>query len=171
METLIFLESRMGSGEAPGRSMQILDEQPLVVHQLERLRQCRQADGGVIITTESREDDIVLRTGLEHEAPVYRGPAEDLLGTFARAADRYRSDTIVRVKSDETDLNPLEIDLAIQSYAAGELDYVAESGVEIFSSQLLFTAARESRRDAERKDVTLFVRSRPQRFQLERPTI
>ena len=118
------IQARMGSTRLPGKVLRPVAGQPLLWHIVHRLKASRQIDEIAIATTVNPLDDAIVEFGVAHGIAVIRGPEDDVLARFARAADMLDADIIVRVSSDAPFLDARFIDHLVTSMIAQGGDYV-----------------------------------------------
>lgn len=129
---------------------------------LERLRRARCPDGIILATTTLREDETVAQVGLAAGVSVVCGPAKDVLGRFAQAADAAESEVIVRICADNPLTDPKIIDLAVSALVEGNVDHVScferhtypyGVGCSVFTRAALDRAVAQARNDHDREHV------------------
>src|ERR1700722_19163158 len=90
----------MGSTRLPGKVLKPVAGQPLLWHIVHRLKASRLIEEIAIATSTNPLDQAIVEFGTLHDIPVVRGPEDDVLARFARAAEMLDADIIVRVSSD-----------------------------------------------------------------------
>ncbi|MEO7053447.1 MAG: NTP transferase domain-containing protein [Rhizomicrobium sp.] len=124
------IQARMGSTRLPGKVLRPVAGQPLLWHIVHRLKASRLLDEIAIATTTNPLDEAIVEFGAAHGITVVRGPEDDVLARFARAAEELDADIIVRVSSDAPFLDARFIDHLVTSMIAQGGDYVLmEEGV------------------------------------------
>ncbi|MES2256074.1 MAG: NTP transferase domain-containing protein [Pseudomonadota bacterium] len=124
------IQARMGSTRLPGKVLRPVAGQPLLWHIVHRLKASRLIDEIAIATTTNPLDEAIVEFGAAHGIVVVRGPEDDVLARFARAAEELDADIIVRVSSDAPFLDARFIDHLVTSMIAQGGDYVLmEEGV------------------------------------------
>jgi len=125
------IQARMGSTRLPGKVLRPIAGQPLLWHIVHRLRKSRLIDDVVVATTTNPLDDAIVEFGRKQGVTVIRGPEDDVLARFARAAEATDADIIVRVSSDAPFLDPDFIDHLVSALIAQKAGYVVlEDGAE-----------------------------------------
>ena len=95
------IQARMGSTRLPGKVLKPVAGQPLLWHIVHRLKASHLIEDIAIATTTNplrRRDR--ANSAQAHGVTVVRGPEDDVLARFARAAEALDADIIVRVSSD-----------------------------------------------------------------------
>ncbi len=118
------IQARMGSTRLPGKVLKPVAGQPLLWHIVHRLKASRLIEDIAIATTTNALDEAIVEFGAAHGIAVVRGPEDDVLARFARAAEILDADIIVRVSSDAPFLDAQFIDHLIASMIEQGGDYV-----------------------------------------------
>ena len=177
MKTLAIVQARMTSTRLPGKVLLPILGKPMLVLQLERMRQAKALDGIVIATTINSADDSIVILAKQMGVACFRGSELDVLSRYAGAADAFAADSVVRITSDCPLMEPDLIDQAVGAFvqAHGKLDYISNMlqpsfpyglAVEVFSRQALDQAHREAKLAAEREHVTPYIYWRPDQFRI-----
>ena len=175
MTTLAIVQARMGSTRLPGKVLAELGGRPMLARVVERLRRARTLDGVVVATSRGAGDDPVARLCAELGVPVYRGSEEDVLDRYARAAEEFGADVVVRITADCPLVDPAVVDLVVERFRAADADYASNTlertypqglDVEVFRREALEAAAQEAKEPWERAHVTPFLYRHPERFAL-----
>jgi len=166
------VQARMTSSRLPGKVLADIGGQPALGLLLARLRAARELDALVVATSDDVSDDPVAVAAGADGVPVIRGPLEDVLERYRRAAT---GDAIVRITGDCPLVDPQIVDYAVGVWKHGGYGYVANCldprtfpdglDVEVLARDALETAAEEATDPADREHVTPFVRAHPGRFQ------
>ncbi|HEY4274702.1 MAG TPA: NTP transferase domain-containing protein [Rhizomicrobium sp.] len=124
------IQARMGSTRLPGKVLRPVAGQPLLWHVIHRLKASRLIQDIAIATTTNPLDEAIVEFGAAHGVTVVRGPEDDVLARFARAAEQTDADIIVRVSSDAPFLDAGFVDHLVASMIEQGGDYVLmEDGV------------------------------------------
>lgn len=172
---MAIIQARMGSTRLPGKVLQEIQGQPMLVRVFERANRADQLDECIVATTTEPEDDPVLRLCVERGFPAYRGHPTDVLSRYLGAAARTSADTIVRLTADCPLIDPVLIDQVVKAYEEGqpEVDYASNRlertypiglDVEVMSRQALETAGRKACEPYQREHVTPYLYEEPGRF-------
>lgn len=145
---------------------------------IERLKRAEELDGIIIATTEKGSDqpivDLIKRI---EDALLFRGPEEDVLARYYKAAVLYKAAVVVRVTSDCPLIEPFVIDKAVRLYREHEkkIDYASNIttrtyprglDVEVFSFRALERAYREATLQPDREHVTEYILRHPDIFNI-----
>lgn len=173
-----FIQARMGSTRLPGKVLKTVMGRPLLDYLIERLRQCREIDEIVILTSKLAADDVIEQYCDEKKVLCFRGSEEDVLERYHQAAMLRRPDGIVRITADCPLIDPEIVDQVVKTFKEGypSIDYVANTlertfprglDVEVFTSQALEQADRNGKKPEEREHVTLYLYRHPELFHLK----
>ncbi len=118
------IQARMGSTRLPGKVLRPIAGKPLLWHIVHRLKASSLIDEIAIATTVNPSDEAIVEFGAAHGIAVIRGPEDDVLARFARAAQMLDADIIVRVSSDAPFLDARFIDHLVTSMIEQGGEYV-----------------------------------------------
>ena len=94
------IQARMGSTRLPGKVLKPIAGKPLLWHIIHRLKASHLIEDIAIATTTNPLDEAIVEFGRSEGIAVVRGPEDDVLARFARAAEQLDADIIVRVSAD-----------------------------------------------------------------------
>lgn len=165
----------------PGKSMINLAGKPIIWHMVERAKATPSIEAVVVATTTSPEDDVLVNYLEKNRISYFRGSEEDVLGRFAEVARRFNADVIVRITADDPLKDPAVIDRVIKTYLNNypQFDYLSNvhpptfpegQDTEVFSTESLFRAERETDDPYHREHVTAYFYQHPERFRMHNIT-
>ncbi|NJD03359.1 MAG: acylneuraminate cytidylyltransferase [Ruminiclostridium sp.] len=170
MKTGIIMQARMGSTRLPGKVLTDLMGKPVLLHTIDRLKQCKKVGKIIVATTISPRDDIIFDKSNEFGVKVFRGSEENVLERYYQAALANDLDTIVRITSDCPLIDPHIIDLAVDEFEKGGSDLVSNAGAElsnrtfprgldceVFSLRALEQAYYKASEQYQREHVTPYI--------------
>ncbi|MCH8858929.1 MAG: glycosyltransferase family protein, partial [Proteobacteria bacterium] len=161
---------RMGSSRLPGKVLLPLQGRTVLDHVLTRCQAIRGVDAVCCAVPETSDSDPVAEEAERLGAIVVRGPEQNVLARYDRAARELGAEIVVRVTSDcpltdpEVDAQVLELLRRTGAdYAANNLEPDWPHGLdcEAFSAAALAEAAREARDPYQREHVTPWLREHP----------
>ena len=164
------IQARMGSTRLPGKVLRPVAGKPLLWHIVHRLEQSEFIERIAIATSTNPLDDAIAQFGREHSVPVVRGPEDDVLARFARAAELLDADIIVRVNADAPFIDAGFIDHLVAALIEQNADYVlledgavtAHEGVDPFSRRALDKLMMDAYHDpVAREHVTGYFKLHP----------
>ena len=164
------IQARMGSTRLPGKVLKPIAGKPLLWHIVHRLRGCARIEDIAIATSTNPRDDAIVEWGAHESVTVVRGPEDDVLARFARAAEALDADIIVRVSSDAPFIDAGFVDHLIATLVEQDGDYVlmeegtecAHDGVDPFSRRGLDKLMMDAGNDpTAREHVTGYFKLHP----------
>jgi spore coat polysaccharide biosynthesis protein SpsF len=172
-----FIQARMGSTRLPGKVLKKVLGRPLLDFLVERLRQSKEIDEIVILTSDQRQDDQIVHFCQEKNLCCYRGSEDDVLDRYYQAALERAPEGIVRITADCPLIDPEVVDQVVRVFRQNDLtiDYVSNTlertfprglDVEVFSSKAIEQAFQKADRQEEREHVTLYLYRHPEQFHL-----
>ncbi len=169
------VQARMGSTRLPGKVLRPVLGRPLLDYLVQRLGRARRVSALTIATSTNPADDAIVEYCRQAGAPCVRGDELDVLARYHQAARAASAEVVVRVTADCPLLDPAVVDLVVERFLRGDVDYASNTmvrsyprglDVEVFSMSALELAFSEAREPAEREHVTPFIWRRPERFRL-----
>jgi len=164
------IQARMGSTRLPGKVLMPVAGQPLIWHVVNRLKRSQLVEQIAITTSTHPRDDAIVEWGRQNDVPVVRGPEDDVLARFARAAELLDADVIVRVSSDAPFIDPGFVDHLLTALLEQDGDYVlleegavtAHEGVDPLTRRALDKLMMDAREDPiAREHVTGYFKLHP----------
>ena len=164
------IQARMGSTRLPGKVLKPIAGQPLLWHIIERLKKSRLIEDIAIATTTNPLDEAIVEWGAANNITVIRGPEDNVLARFARAAEALDADIIVRVSSDAPFIDAGFVDHLLASMIEQSADFVliegdapcAHEGVDPLSRRALDKLMMDASDDpVAREHVTGYFKLHP----------
>jgi spore coat polysaccharide biosynthesis protein SpsF len=172
--TAIVLQARIDSTRLPGKSLLLLDGQPLIFRVMEALNQ---VPANIRILA-CPEDSLSSFTSLAREAgfQILAGPKEDVLERYCMAIRKYSIDRVIRATGDNpfvfadaaSSLNDEAVSQKADYAGYAELPYGA--GVESVAASALLRACEQAKLPSEREHVCPYLYNHPELFTLHRPS-
>ncbi len=165
---LCILQARMSSRRCPGKVLAPVLGEPMMLHQIRRIRRAQEIDELVVATSDQSSDDVIVELCERSSTKSFRGSLDDVLDRFYQAALLYKPDHIVRLTADCPLIDPTIIDATVSQHFSGEFDYTSNIetrsfpdglDVEICRLSALRRAWREAKTDIDREHVTPYLRS------------
>lgn len=165
---IAFIQARMSSSRFPGKVIEPLQGQPMIVYMARRVQRASQLDDVVVVTSTDPSDDPLVAAAAAATLPVFRGELDDVLSRFVGAARAHRADVVVRLTGDCPLVDPAVIDLVVQTRHDQQADYASNIDppsypdgfdVECCTLDALLRAHRQAQQASEREHVTLWMRS------------
>jgi spore coat polysaccharide biosynthesis protein SpsF len=164
------IQARMGSTRLPGKVLKPVAGKPLLWHIVHRLKKSKLIEAIAIATSVNPLDDAIVEFGAANNLVVVRGPEDDVLARFARAAEVTDADVIVRVNADSPFIDAEFIDHLVAAMIEQDGDYclleenapTAHCGVDPFTRRALDKLMLVAREDpVAREHVTGYFKLHP----------
>ena len=120
MKIACSIQARMNSERLPGKVMMEVGGQPLLGHQIDRLKQCKSLSEIIVATTTTAVDDNIEDLCLKKGVSVFRGSEVDVLGRVASAVDDFNVDVHVESFGDSPLVDPQIVDQFVEIYLNAE---------------------------------------------------
>ncbi len=177
MKTVAIIQARIGSTRLPGKVLENLAGEPMLVRVVNRTQRAKTLGSAVVATTTLPADDVIAHLCQERGWPCFRGSEEDVLDRYYRAALKFQAEVIVRITSDCPLIEPEIIDRTVNEFLGHypAVDYVSNNlvrtfprglDVEVVSLAALSRAWREDADTAWREHVTPYIYRHPEKFKL-----
>ena len=170
LRVVAVIQARMGSTRLPGKVLKPIAGKPLLWHIVHRLKRSQFIEKIAIATSTNPRDDAIVEFGRENGVAVMRGPEDDVLARFARAAELLDADIIVRVSADAPFVDAGFIDHLVAALIEQNGDYVlleegavtGHEGVDPFSRRALDKLMMDASDDpVAREHVTGYFKLHP----------
>jgi spore coat polysaccharide biosynthesis protein SpsF len=114
------IQARMSSSRLPGKVLQDIAGQPMLVHVVERARRAHSVERAIIATTTDPSDDGIQQLCNERGYLCFRGSMPDVLDRYYQTAREYDVKKIVRLTADCPLLDPGVLDLTVKALATND---------------------------------------------------
>jgi len=171
------IQARMGSTRLPNKTLELIEERPLLYHVIERIKSCQKIHKIVIATSTNKKDDVIENFANENDIELFRGSEEDVLDRFYQTAKKFNAALIVRVTADDPFKDPNITDRIVSELINNKkLDYVSNTvkptfpegiDIEAFRFKALETAWKEAKTKEEREHVTPYIWKNPRKFRIK----
>lgn len=164
------IQARMGSTRLPGKVLKPVAGKPLLWHIVHRLRKSKLIEAIAVATSTNPLDDAIVEFCAANNLVAVRGPEDDVLARFARAAEVTDADVIVRVNADSPFIDAEFIDHLVEALIEQNGGYVlleenaetAHCGVDPFTRVALDKLMLVAHDDAVAKEhVTGYFKLHP----------
>ena len=164
------IQARMGSTRLPGKVLKPIAGEPLLWHVVHRLKKSSMIEEIAIATSTNPLDDAIAEFAKGHGILAVRGPEDDVLARFARAAELLDADIIVRVSCDAPFVDAKFIDHLLTAMIEQGGDYVlleegavtAHEGVDPLTRRALDKLMMDAAHDpVAREHVTGYFKLHP----------
>ena len=169
------LQARVSSSRLPGKVLRLIQGQPMLARQIERIVRAKNIDEVVVATSAECGDDPIFEMCRKVGVACFRGSLEDVLDRVFLAASSRAARDVVRLTGDCPLADPDVIDCVIDAYRQSGADYASNTlqptlpdglDVEVVSFSALQRAWVDARLPSEREHVTPYVYTHPELFRL-----
>lgn len=167
------IQARMGSTRLPGKVLMDLGGESVLARVARRLSRASRIEKILVATTDSSQDDPVIRAcehlGIAH----FRGSESDVLGRYLQAAEQVGYEVVVRITADCPLIDAEVVDQTIGAFEYSNADIACNDfprtfprglDVEVFTSSALRKAAAIATEPYQREHVTSVIYERPDLF-------
>jgi spore coat polysaccharide biosynthesis protein SpsF (cytidylyltransferase family) len=119
----VFIAARMNSTRLPKKATAIIEDQTLIEHIIDRMKQCKEVDEVVLCTSIHPDNKILLEIARKKGIRSFAGNDQDVMLRFLDASKQFGIDVIVRVTGDNPFTCPTFIDNAINHHLKTKADY------------------------------------------------
>ena len=168
-KTIAIVQARTDSSRLPGKVLLPVLQQPMLMHQLQRISRSKRLDKVIVATSDQESDDALAKVVLDNGYECFRGSEDDVLARFyelCSSLDLQEDDMIVRLTGDCPLLDSLVIDELVDFFTKQNVDYAANCIVpvypdgfdaEIFTFRSLQEAFLKADRPSDREHVTPYI--------------
>ena len=176
-KNLVILQARMSSTRLPGKVLAIINGQPMIFWQIQRIKEAKSIDELIVATSTDQSDDTLVDFLELNGVLVHRGPIDDVYERFMQVLERLTdSQTIVRLTADCPFTMPELIDDMVNKFDSSDIDYLSNAlaptfpdglDIEIVGRSALIKLGEYPLSTSEKEHVTLGLRNRPSEFKIE----
>lgn len=142
------IQARMGSSRLPGKVLKDISGKPMLLRQIERIKNSRLIDNIIVATTTSPKDDVIEEFCLENKINFFRGNENDVLQRICDTLENFNIDIHIELHGDSPLVDYQLIDELIGLFLKNNenLDYISNNlkttyppGMEfsVYSSKIL----------------------------------
>jgi spore coat polysaccharide biosynthesis protein SpsF len=173
MKISAIVQARMGSTRLPGKVLMDLGGQTVLVRVLRRLGRASRIHEIVVATTCGAGDDAIAQECDRLNISCFRGSEGDVLDRYLRAAEKFRSDLIVRITADCPLIDPEVVDEVVAACITRGVDLSCNDvprtfprglDVEALTLDTLHRIDQMADQAYQREHVTPLVYERPDIF-------
>ena len=118
------IQARMSSHRLPGKTLAPIAGKPMLERVVDRVRLCRRLNLIMIATSRAPEDDAVEAFCVQGGVVCYRGSLENVAERFLGAANKSKTDGLMRISADSPLIDPHIMDRAMDLYEQQPADLV-----------------------------------------------
>ena len=113
----------MGSSRLPGKVLKEICGQPMLWHQLQRVKLAKSLDKIIVATSDKPEDKPITEVALRAGVSFTTGSENDVLDRFYQAVKDTGATAVVRLTGDCPLIDPKIIDDVIETYELNNFDF------------------------------------------------
>jgi len=175
MRFLGIIQARVGSTRLPRKVLKKVEGKTILEHVINRVKAAKNLDDIIVATTIKKEDLEIVKLCAQQGISVFCGSEDDVLDRYYQAARLFKAESIVRITSDCSLIDPKIIDNVIDLYLKENADYATNTmpetfpdgeDVEVFSFNALRIAWKNAKLASEREHVTPYIRNNPDIFKI-----
>ena len=147
----------------PDKALLTLADRTCIEHVLMRALDAESIRHVIVCTSTAEEDAALVDVARSMGAEAFQGDLDNVIDRFARCADAFGTEVIVRVSGDSPLIDPAMIDAAVEHLLVHDLDYVQTKSLPVGTYAEVFTTralnrAEQAAVDASRsEDLTYYV--------------
>tara|TARA_B110000014_G_scaffold250089_1_gene225995 strand:- start:352 stop:1137 length:786 start_codon:yes stop_codon:yes gene_type:complete len=139
MQIDIFIPARLDSQRLPLKHLKEINNTPILIHLINRLKKCESIKNIVVCTTDTKSDDNLAQYLNKKKIQVFRGSKLDILKRFLDAADEFNTDIIIDVEADKIYTDPFYIEKIAQEMKNSDIDFMTGSNTsDNFNPESIF---------------------------------
>ena len=171
----VIIAARMGSHRLPGKALLPINNTPMIVFLIKRLKQSQKIKCFILATTTLKEENQLVKKALDEKIEIFRGHRDDLVNRYVNAADKYDLDYVVRVTGDCPLVDGESLDYCIgQCEESDDFDLATTKGnfpvgidFEIYRAESMKALAKKTLTKDEREHLTLGFYNRQGLFNIK----
>jgi len=169
------IQARIGSKRFPNKVLAKIQNLPMIVHVINRIKKIKKIEQIILITTREEEDKILLKIAKNNGIGGFAGDTMDVLNRHYQCALQYDADPIIRITGDCPLIDPSIVERMLNFYMKNNYDYVTNTfpptfpdglDTEIFSFRTLERVAHKAKLPSDREHVTSYIRNHPNEFRI-----
>ena len=123
----IFVQARMSSSRTPGKVAKNILGKPMILRQLERLRDGNKNIDIVCVTSTDPKDNLIEKVCSENNFNCFRGSLDNVLDRYISAAKFYKVENIIRIGGDDPLVDADQISILIKEHEKTKGDFIFTS--------------------------------------------
>ena len=169
------IQARTGSNRFPKKMLHKIDNETMIWHVINRIKNVKSIQQIVLVTTEREEDQKLLEIAKKSEINGFVGKEIDVLDRFFQCAKKFDADPIIRITGDCPLIDPFLIEKMIQFFLENKFDYISNRieptfpdglDTEIFTFHAIEKAKLNARLKSDLEHVTPYITKNPELFKI-----
>ena len=166
-KVLVVIQARMGSTRLPGKVLAEVNGKPLIEILIDRVKLAKKVDQIVVATTDSANDDVLVKKLTDLGIDYFRGSEKNVLERYFKTVELFGANSVIRITADCPLTDPDLIDRVITEFKSEGLDYLSNNypptfpdglDIEIFTREQLEIAHSLATSDFDKEHVTPYIR-------------
>lgn len=169
----IIVQARTSSSRLPGKILMPILGEPMIIHQIRRIRDVKNLYNLIVATSDDESDDEFVDELNKRGIDLFRGSLNDVLDRYYQAAKKYQAKHVVRITGDCPLLHFELIEKILVEHLSNKSDYTSNIfpptypdglDVEIMKMDVLEKTWENANKKSDREHVTTFIRNNPDVF-------
>lgn len=174
-EVLFIIQARTSSKRLPKKILLKASRKSLFEHLLKRLDKLKKKGLVCVATTKKKEDDILVQISKKKNFFTFRGSEKNVLKRFYDCNRIFQRSIIVRITADCPLIDIKYVEKLLNKFLKSNYDYMSNFGhkylpegfcCEIFKSNSLNQAFKETKSRFHKEHVTSYIWSNPKKFKI-----
>lgn len=170
---VIIIQARMSSNRLPGKILMPILGEPMIIHQIRRIREVKNISSLIVATSDDVSDNEFVDELTKRGIDLFRGSLNDVLDRYYQTAKKYEAKHVVRITGDCPLLHYELIENILAEHLDNQSDYTSNIfpptypdglDVEIIKMDALEKAWVNASKKSDREHVTTFIRNNPDVF-------
>ncbi len=133
MKTAILITARLKSTRLPRKVVLPLGGEPMIHHQIDRLRLTERPEQVILCTSPVAQDDPLVEVAESKGIPCFRGDPDDVLVRLTTAAQEHDVDLVLNATADNPYVDPRWLDRLANYHLEQEHDFTRVWGLPLGS--------------------------------------
>ena len=168
MKVVAIVQARMGSTRFPNKVMKPICGVPMIELLLKRLAKSQELDHIVVATSIDSSNKALIEHVESLGFACEQGSEDDVLERYVQAAEKHKSDVVVRITGDCPLVDPNLVDDCIREFHSQNVDYLSNTNpptypdgldVAVVKTNALQIASRNSHEKYQREHVMPYIRN------------
>jgi spore coat polysaccharide biosynthesis protein SpsF len=129
MKVGYLITARLKSTRLPEKLLRQVEDKPIFVHMLDRLKSATRVDEIVICTSTHPQDEHLVKLAASEGVSCFRGDEEDVLNRLYEASRTYNFDYILNITADCPFVDPVYADKIVDAYKENNADLIRSFGL------------------------------------------
>ncbi len=165
---ICMIQARMDSKRFPGKVLKEINGIPIILFIVNRVSQAKNISKIIVVTSDTKEDDILCKYLKEQNIEFFRGSKNNVLDRFYQTAKKFHADYIIRLTGDNPFVDFNIINQIVTESLEEEYEYVSNNlertfpfgfDVEMFTFDTLEKMIRLASSSEDFEHVTFFIRN------------